>query len=167
MLFWQLSQKNPVLFWQLEKNKKIKNLNLLGKQLFYQSPNIIWQKNYITLKAQNYSLAKAYFDILNSLAHGKHKLLMTYYPYFETISSTKFMGTMLIFSIRNSNYKSPYILQTHDKTIHFVRMNKPKKANNKAQLRQFNPYAKSQQLKLTWVTKMVRPTISQVSTQLD
>ena len=92
---------------------------------------------------------------------------MTYYPYFKTISSTKFMGTMLIFSIRNSNYNSPYILQTHGKTIHFVRMNKPKKANNKAQLRQFSPYAKSQQLKLTWVTKMVRPATSQVSAQLD
>ena len=123
--------KSPVLFWQLLS----KNLNLLDKQLFYQSPNIIWQKNYVTLKAQNYSLAKAYFDILNSLTHGKHKLLMTYYPYFKTISSTKFMGTMLIFSIRNSNYKSPYILQTHGKTIHFVRMNKPKKANNKSQPR--------------------------------
>ena len=38
------------------------------------------------------------------------------------------MGTILIFSIRNPNYKSPCILQTHVKTIHFVGMNKPKEA---------------------------------------
>ena len=67
------------------------------------------QKNYIMLKDQNYSLAKTYFDILNILTHGKHKLLMTYYPYFKTIYSTKFMGTMLISSIRNYNYKSQCI----------------------------------------------------------
>ena len=53
---------------------------------------------------------------------------MTYYPYFKTMSSTKFMGTMLISSIRNSNYKSPCILQTHCKSIYFVEMNKPKEA---------------------------------------
>ena len=35
---------------------------------------------------------------------------------------------MLIFFIRNPNYKNPCILQTHGKTIHFVGMNKPKKA---------------------------------------
>ena len=48
------------------------------------------------LKAQNYSLAKTYFDILNSLTHGKHKLPITHYPYFKTRYSSKFMGTMLI-----------------------------------------------------------------------
>ena len=58
------------------------------------------------LPRPKYYLAKTYFDILNSLTHGKHKLPMTYYPYFKTMSSTKFMGTMLISSIRNSNYKA-------------------------------------------------------------
>ena len=54
----------------------------------------------------------------------------------------------LFFSINYSNYKSPSILQTHGKTIHFIEMNKPKKANNKAQPRQSSPCAISQQLKL-------------------
>ena len=72
--------------------------------------------------------SSVYIDILNSLTHGKHKLFMTYYPYFKTMSSTKFMGTMLISSIRKSNYKSLCILQTHSKTIHFVEINKPKEA---------------------------------------
>ena len=60
--------KKPKLLWQLYfgifyKKEKKKNPKLLGKQLFYQSPNVIWQKNYIMLKTQNYSLAKTYFDI--------------------------------------------------------------------------------------------------------
>ena len=42
--------KSPILFWHLLKKKK-KNPKLLDKQLFYQGPNIIWQKNYIMLKA--------------------------------------------------------------------------------------------------------------------
>ena len=142
--------KGPILFCQ----HFIKNPKLLGKQLFYQSPKLFFGK-------------KKYFDILNSLTRGKHKLLMTYYPYFKIIYSTKFMGTMLIFSIRNSNYKSPCILQTHGKTIHFAGMNKPKKANNKAKPRQHSLCALSQQQKLTWVTKMVRAATSQVSAQLD
>ena len=109
MLFWQLLQKAQTLFWQLLQKAQyyvgpmslwqhfIKNPKLLDKQLFYQSPIIIWQKNCIMLKAQNYSLAKTYVDILNSLTHGKHKLLMKYYPSFKTISSTRFMGIILIF----------------------------------------------------------------------
>ena len=77
--------KSLILFWQfLSKNPK-----LLGKQSFYQNPNIIWQKNYIMLKAQNYSLVKTYFDTLNSLTHGKHKLLMTYNPSFKLLQLQK------------------------------------------------------------------------------
>ena len=99
------------------------------------------------LKAQNSPLATTYFDILNFLAnmltHGKHKLFMTYHPSLKTISSTKFMRTMLIFSIRNCNYKSPCILQIYGKTIYFVGMCKPKKPNNKAYLKQSSPCAKS------------------------
>ena len=68
MLFWQLFTKNPNYFGNFIlassiKKKRKKNPKLLGKQLFYQSPNVIWQKNYIMLKTQNYSLAKTYFDI--------------------------------------------------------------------------------------------------------
>ena len=80
ILFWQLYTKSPniilvtiykspILFWQLfTKSSNIilapfsKNPKLLGKQLFYINPNIIWQKNYIMLKAQNYYLAKTFFD---------------------------------------------------------------------------------------------------------
>ena len=146
----------------------VKNPKPLDKQLFYQNPNIVWQKNYIMLKSHNYSLAKTYVNILNSLTNGKHKFLMKYYPSFKTISSMRFMGIILIFfSINYFNYKSPCILQTHGKTIHFVGINKPKKANNKAQLRQSSPCAKSQQLKLTWVTKLVKPATSQALAQLD
>ena len=36
------------------------------------------------------------------------------------------MGIILIFSIRNYNYKSTCILQTHGKIIYFVRTCKPK-----------------------------------------
>ena len=70
------------LFWHLlsKRKEKKKNPKLLGKQLFYQSPNVIRQKNYIMLKTQNYSLAKTYFDIQNPQTYGKYKLLMTYYP---------------------------------------------------------------------------------------
>ena len=86
MLFWQLFTKSPILLWQLyfgifyQKEKKKKNPKLLGKQLFYQSPNVIRQKNYIMLKTKIYSLAKTYFDIQNPQTYGKYKLLMTYYP---------------------------------------------------------------------------------------
>ena len=103
MLFWQLFTKSPILLWQLyfgifyQKEKKKKNPKLLGKQLFYQSPNVIRQKNYIMLKTQNYSLEKSYFDILIPQTHRKYKFLMTYYPYFKTISFTKFQTV----------YKSP------------------------------------------------------------
>ena len=134
---WQLFTKSPILFWQLftkaqyyfdnylqkpntilatlfwnllkKRKKKKENPKLLGKKLFYQSPNAIWKKNYIMLKTQNYSLEKSYFDILIPQTHRKYKFLMTYYPYFKTISFTKFMLTILIFSIRNSNYNSPCI----------------------------------------------------------
>ena len=64
---------------------------------------------------------------------GNIKLPMTYYSYFKTIYSTKFMGTMLIFSIRNSNYKSPCILSMA-KNIHFVGMTKPKEAQPRPSL---------------------------------
>ena len=105
-LVWHLLYKKK----KLKKIKKKKTPKLLGKKLFYQSLNVIWKKNYIMQKTQNYSLAKTYFDILNPQTHGKYKFLMTYYPHFKTISFTKFIATMLIFSIRNSNYKSPCIL---------------------------------------------------------
>ena len=102
--FGNYFQKAQILFWQLLQKAQYyfgifyqKNPKLLDKQLFYQRPIIIWQKNCIMLKAQNYSLAKTYVDILNSLTHGKHKLLMKYYPSFKTISSTRFMGIILIF----------------------------------------------------------------------
>ena len=92
--------KSPILFWQLYFGifyKKQKNPKLLDKQLFYQSPNIIWQKNYIMLEAQYYSLAKTYFDILNSLTHGKHKLLMTLLPIFQNYFSFKIYGNYTYF----------------------------------------------------------------------
>ena len=79
--------------------------NILSK-----APNywiLFGKNNHIMFKTQNYSLAKTYFYTLNSLTHGKHKLL---YSSFKTTSSTKFMRIMLIFSIRNSNYKSLCIL---------------------------------------------------------
>ena len=56
--FGNYLQKAQILFWHLLS----KNPKLLGKQLFYLNPNIIWQKNYIMLKAQNYFLAKTFFD---------------------------------------------------------------------------------------------------------
>ena len=62
------------------------------------------------LKAQNFSLAKTYFHILKSQTHWKHKLLMIYYSSFKATFSTKFMRTMLIFFIINTNYKSSCIL---------------------------------------------------------
>ena len=47
--FGNILQKNPMPLRQ----HFIKNPKLLGKQLVYQSPNIISQKYYIMLKAQN------------------------------------------------------------------------------------------------------------------
>ena len=127
MLFWQLFTKNSnlilatiykkpkyyfgnyfqkaqILFWQLLQKAQYyfgifyqENPKLLDKQLFYQSPNIIWQKNYIMIEVQNYSLEKTYFDILNSLTHGKHKLLMTLLPIFQNYFSYKIYGNYAYF----------------------------------------------------------------------
>ena len=123
ILFWKLFTKSPntilatfykssILFQQLFTKAQYYFGNYLQKPnnilaTIYKSPNIIWQNNYIMLKAQNYSLVKTYFHKLKSLTHGKHKLLMIYYSSFK---ATKFMGTMPIFFVINSNYKSPYIL---------------------------------------------------------
>ena len=93
ILFWQLFTKDLILLWQ----HFIKTPKLLGKQLFYQSPDIIWQKNYIMLKTQNYSLEKSYFDILNSLTHRKHKITYDILPIFQNNLFYKIHGNYAYF----------------------------------------------------------------------
>ena len=108
--------KNPILFWYLfTKGSNIILAPSINKKLKNKKKNY-WANNYSTkaqilfgkriiFKAQNYFLAKTYFDILNFLTHGKHKLLMTYYPYFKTISSKKNGNYPFFFFFkRNSNY---------------------------------------------------------------